>query len=225
MIISKIQKQILKSQIINKNILKGIYNKRIYCFSTTNPPETKTENDITLETNPTEESELLIKVPKERATNYTLGQLNFLMLYENYSNLNRLTTFIPAPKFNLLIFSYLTYISYSTYMFQPSLCILFYSFNKILITGNRRLTEVLTMSILSNMTTILIKTMIQTRKIEISDTTLEKNFKVGKETYHIIRNKAVPENLYLSDNSRYANKELVMTLLSGKYTKARFVYI
>jgi len=207
---------------LNKNILKNVcfVQKPIKLFSTIN-----NEENLRLEVNPNEESELLINVPKNLALNYTMGQLNFFILYENFTTLNKLTSFIPAHKTNILVFTYLTYISYASQMFQPSLCLLFYMINKLFLTNSRQLCEVISLTILPNMKTILVRTILTTYKLELVDSTLEQNYNVGGEVYHVLKNPTAKHSLYIKDNARFVHKDLVLMLLSGNYSQARFVYL
>ena len=230
MFINKVRNSFKKHiPIVTKESLLFNYNTPYKLFSSKTSKidlnNNKQEENITLETNVNEENELLIKIPPHLSQNYTLGQLSFFMLYENYTTLNKLTKFIPAPKTNILIFSYLTYMSYASNMFQPSLCILFYMINKINLCNNRINSEILSISILPNMSTILVRTVANTFSLEMGDISMDTDIKIGSDIYNVIKVNS-NTNLYFKVNgTRYVHNELVMTLLSGKYTNAKFVYL
>lgn len=189
-----------------------------------NKSDNKDNNEVKLIQNTKSSEELDIVVPKYLQPFYSFGTLGHLPLYENPKILGNFTVFLPAPKFNLLIFSLYTYFSYGTTMFQPSLLVSLYVFNKLMLGNFGKMTQVLLLSLEKNCEKLYVRTLIAEYRLDLSETKFNKTaVKIGNANYYEIKNNTLKFSLFISSTGTLLNSEILPTLLTGEYAKVNIV--
>ena len=91
-------------------------------------------------------------------------------------------------------------------------------------TLNRKVVEVLNITLLGNCHSLYIRTLYNTEKLDLSETFIVETMKNGGESFWIIKNPHLRHQLYVSDKGRMLNKELFTAILSGNYHKVTLQY-
>lgn len=185
----------------------------------------KKETPITLQRNPEDKSELIITVPPLHHTIYSFGSFETLPLYQNFSNLNKFKTFIPLPKFTAFLFVIMTGMAYGTPLFQANLFLSMYLINKIYLNMNRKIVEVIELSLCPDLHSVNVRTLLATFRLEMNETHIVQGIKYGKEEFLLIKNQTVPYHLYLSSKGKKLDVEIVKEILSGSCAKVKFNYL
>jgi hypothetical protein len=211
-----------KIKLFSGIILRNGFRRSIRCFSEIN----EKQHDLQFIENPDNTDELIIKVPIVLQPLINYGNLNQFQLYENLSSIKYFTSFVPAHKFNFLLFSIYTYFSYGTAVFQPSLLLTLYLMNKFFLVNTRKSSEVLAISLYADGTALLIRTYFGTLKLELGDTKISPDLiKIGNKQFFQLQHTNVKAPLYICQQGKYGHYELFTKLMSGKYLKAKFEYI
>jgi hypothetical protein len=218
--------KILKFSRFNLNNFQSLKNCRLFCNSfPIRKFNSKIElSEISINKNEKNEEELDIKIPVDLQPYYSFGTLGHLPLFENPKILGKFTSFIPAPKLNITIFTVYTYFSYGTALFQPSLLLTLYTLNKILMGNFGKLTQILLLSLEKNCQKIYIRTLLREHRLEISDTKLtEIPINVGGTKYYELRNKKLNVTLYLSSEGTLLHNKLIHSILNGNISKVNMI--
>lgn len=207
--------------LVNKNILKYSNFQSFKNFCTSD----QTKQKITIERDSVNQEDIVLNIPQEYKPFYSFGKLPFFVMAENTSVLGKYTHFLPLHKTNILIFSVFTVISYGTAAFQPSLLFTLYALNKYFLNMSRKSQEVISVYLLPDKTTILVRTFFRAFKFELAETTIGREYKVGKNKYLEIKNLAMKVPLYIDmNNTKFLNSDLFKEMLNGSTSKINFNY-
>jgi hypothetical protein len=185
------------------------------------------KSELNFTPNPDNDAELLIKVPKDLQDLYSCSNINQLPIFQCYSNFKHFNFFIPAHKFNFILFSIYTCFSYGTPLFQPSLLLTLYILNKLFLTNSRKISEVISISIWNDGTKLFVRSYAYgSFFIEISKVKMSFAAKLDNEEYYELKIPAVVPPLILDGaKGKFVDKAMVKELLSGKYEKVKFEYV
>ncbi len=181
--------------------------------------------DITFNTDPENEDELLVEVPANLQPLYSYGNINQLPLYENLSSLSKFKSFIPAHKTNIFLFSLYTYFSYGTALFQPSLLVTLYVINKFFLVNSRKQLEIMSVSLHKDGSSLIIMNFYSEFKIPLGDIKKSlKPIKIGNEIFYELKNPLFKIPLFIGGRGKILNQKLLDNVFSGNYHKVRFEY-
>ena len=195
--------------------------KRKFCQSNLNKV-----SKIEIINDPKDSQSIVVKIPKNEQNVYNFGLTNDFAIYENFECVKENTgNHIPLNKTNILLFGGLTVYAFYSSSFQLALLIQFYIFNKFLLKQNRKLAEIVYISLLPDFESIYIRTHSMSFKYEIDSLKYENTIKLGKETFAVLKDKNSKMTFYMNSVGRIINVELLNKIISGDYTKVSFEYI
>lgn len=192
-------------------------------FSTQN---TNKEEKIEVTNSQTNSEKILVKIPQEFKQFYDFGITNELPLYQNYESLKYNTgSHIPLNKLNILLFGGLAVYGFYSSTFQIILLIQLYIFNKFLLKQNRKISEIVYISILPEMDAIMVKTHALSLKYDIGSLKFEKAVKIGQTNYLVLNDINSKMSFYLKEDAKCLNRELLEQIISGDSSSVSFEYI
>lgn len=211
----------------NKYLLNS---KKVFLFNNSyrrfSVGKSKNETKIEVVSSEKDSENVLVKIPKEFGQFYEFGITNDLPLYQNFQSLKENTgTHIPLNKLNILLFGGLAVYSFYSSSFQIALLIQLYIFNKFLLKQNRKISEIVYISLLPDMETIYVKTHSMNLKYEIGSLVFEKYVKIGGKTFLVLNDTSSKMSFYLNSDAKFLNRDLIDKIISGECSKVSFEYI
>ena len=185
-----------------------------------------TESKLEISKDPKDSENIIVKIPKQEKHFYEFGLTNDLPLYENFQSAKESTGIhIPLNKTNILLFGGLAVYAFYTSSFQMALLVHLYIFNKFLLKQNRKITEIVYISLLPDFETIYIRTHSLNLRYDIGSLQYEKIVKLGKISYMVLKDKSSKMTFYLNAEGKILNRDLVDMIISGEYFKVSFEYV
>jgi hypothetical protein len=188
-------------------------------------PNKINEKEIIIENNSQNSDEIDIKIPDEFESYYTFGTFKKLALFNNTSDFNKYKLFMPLNKFNIVIFSIYTYMSYGSALFQPSLFITLYTLNKYFLNTIRKEMEIIFIALNEDCKSLTIKTFYAEFLVDLIDTQIsEKKIKLSSNTYYEFKNSKINHPLYFKADAQILSAELMERILTGEVSKVNLIY-
>jgi hypothetical protein len=193
-------------------------------FVTRNFSSEKKEDNITIEVNEDNSSQLDLTIPEDLQPFYSFGSCQMLYLYENSEVLTKFRTFTPAPKFTVASFFIYAFYSFGTSTFVPSILISYYLLNKSILITYPKMTQVLLLALEENCELVYLRTYYGIYRFKISELELVTNpIKVGNEEFFEMKIKSIKLNCYLNAKANFLNFNLLSSLFTGKITKVNML--